>query len=161
MNLVERYFSGGVRAFGFQQAVHQLRVVDFSRLVGLGPVSVFGHGEVNLVVLDHDLLDFPFLHLSDEGAIVRYVYFPVGQVGEDEPVQEQDNQDSPQEAHEGVPFGGVLVLYVWFHRISASGFTGKDRQPGAEGRNPNRRKNVQDFADLPNFSFREIFLPDY
>lgn len=58
-----------------------MRVVDFSRLVGLGPVSVFGHGEVNLVVLDHDLLDFPFLHLSDEGAIVRYVYFRLVRLG--------------------------------------------------------------------------------
>ena len=118
--LVERYFAVRVRTLGFQQPVYQLRVVDFSGLVGHDPVTFFGYREINLVILYHDLFYLSFVHLFDKCSVICDGYFSVGQVREDKPVQEQDNQYSPQEPHEGVPFGSVLVLCVLFHKKSAS-----------------------------------------
>ena len=118
---VEGYLPVGIGARRLQKTLDHPGVSDFPRTVGAGlPVGAFGR-EVNLSVLDYHLLHQTAVHLADKCPVVGVGELGPRESGKYQSVEQQDDEQAPEQSHEGVALGrcrGLAVLFVrLFHDV--------------------------------------------
>ena len=104
-----------VGALCLQEPVHQPGIIDCSGLIGCRFTLGVQGREIDLSVFDHDFPDQPAVHTFDKGTVIG-CGDPSGiEHREDQTVQKQNDQNTPQDAGKGISVTGCRRLGFGFH----------------------------------------------